>query len=644
MRQTPQRIGKYELVIPVGAGGMGEVWEAVDVGPHGFRRKVALKILKEGPSTAETKAALIWEARLGGQLSHPNVASTHELCEVDGKWLVAMELIEGATLRELLRDGGPLPGRAIVEIGIQAAAGLQHIHELREDGQPAGLVHRDVKLSNLLLNRHGVVKLVDLGIAKFGGSGPTLAAGTPGYMAPEQLNGTEDGRADLFALGVVMYTLATGRQPFGNGTRALFRVAKLPQMLKDPEFLGEVDRTAPGLGPIVRLCLEPNPNARWESAAALGRALQGILGRQPDCDTLSTLVASVRGEAGLGTRQSTAESSGRVSGGRQSAIPTPLNELVGRAAEGDTLRWQLAEGPGLVCLHGVGGMGKSRLAIAAAVDCADGYEGGVCFIDLQNARTIEEACDIVATQMGMPELHNRRIRQLGYAMAGRGETLIVLDHAEVLSGRPGSPLSRWRAYAPRATFLVVSRIRPGLPGERMVELGGLPEADGVQLFRARVNRELTDKELKRLPELVSRLDGMPLAIELAASRCRVLGIEQIWRKLTSRFQLLSGGPRDAPIRLRSVRAALDASWMRLKAWERSALEQLTSLQGGWRVEAAETALDLSAWEDAPWVVDVLGSLADHSLIQFDPETERFAMLESVRAYASELRPVSRRAG
>src|SRR5688500_10345923 len=139
-------VGRYELVRVVGRGGMGEVWEACLVGPRGFRKPVALKLLHQGPRPAD-EDALVDEARIGALLHHPNVVSVHELGVSEGRWFIAMELVRGRSVTSLLASA-PLPPSAVIEIGLQVCHGLAHVHASTPDG--AGLVHRDVKPGNVL--------------------------------------------------------------------------------------------------------------------------------------------------------------------------------------------------------------------------------------------------------------------------------------------------------------------------------------------------------------------------------------------------------------------------------------------------------------------------------------------------------------
>ena len=201
---------------------MGEVWRALDLR---LEREVALKILKDADDLR--RKALIGEAKLACQLNHPNIAHIYDAGEVDGTPFIAMELVEGRTLRALV--GRPLDGDALQDLARQAASALSHAHQ-------KGIVHRDIKPENLLLTDEGQLKILDFGIARRGAedlalgatshhmtlverTAPGYSQGTPAYMSPEQANGQAlTGQSDQFSLGVVLYELATAVHPFLRGS------------------------------------------------------------------------------------------------------------------------------------------------------------------------------------------------------------------------------------------------------------------------------------------------------------------------------------------------------------------------------------------------------------------------------------------
>jgi predicted ATPase len=612
------RIGRYELIGLLGSGGMGQVWEAVLHGPQGFRKPVALKLL-QGPPSEKRQRSLIREARVGALLSHPNVVATHELGEADGRWFVAMELVRGAPLSDL---AGLSPAAAL-EAAIQACAGLAAVHACEapvegqssaggdgstwaEEAAPRGapaLVHRDVKPSNLLVDRSGLVKVADLGIAGVAG-----VAGTPGFIAPEQLRGRPEPRSDLFALGVTLCELVTGEVPFG-------RTARPPAGEAPPELLARADAAAPGLGDVLRRCLALDPRDRHASAGDLSAALIAVRSRLPAQEPLLDHLRRARPDLEIAAPATT-----EVRGN----LPAPRDRFVGREADKAGLLAALRSDR-LVTLLGPGGMGKTRLSLEAARELAAELPGGAWFADLSEATTLDGLASIVAEALGAP-VGQDAARAVTEALRGREPLLLVLDNFEQIVEH-AAVVDRWRRANANATFLVTSRVALRLVGERTLPLGPLDTEAGVALFTARAARPPAASD--PVAELVQRLDGMPLAIELAAARTRALPVPVVLERLRDRFRMLAGGGADLPERHRSLRASLDGSWELLSDVERAALAQLSVFAGGFSLEAAEAVLDL----DGAWAVDVAGGLVDHSLVQV--EGERFRLLVSVQEYAAE---------
>lgn len=627
------RIARYRLERLLGRGGMGEVWLAELEGPQGFRRLVALKLLIAGPSEEALSSDLAREARLGGMLSHPNIAGTYELGQSDGRWYVAMEHVDGPNLDDLCRSSGKLPGRAIVEVGCQVAAALHALHSLKTQGALAGLVHRDVKPTNILIDRHGVVKLVDLGIARVAMGGASTPAGTPAFMPLEQYNGAEDHRADLFALGCVLYFLATGRRPFGKGENAMLTVARADEMLAHADFLAPVESHVPGLGRVLERCLCVDPERRWPTAEELGRVLAALVDAQATCPPLAILVEQARD----GSTSSASGSPTLVyvehSGVGDTTIPQFYDAFVGRQDELAAVREHLEAGTRLLVLTGLGGMGKTRLTLNAL--SAPRYAGKVHFVDLAAVKDAQGICAAVSVSLQIPLLRTDSVAQIGQALCTRGQIIVVLDNFEQLVDLAPETVSAWLAAAPEVSFVVTSRVRLSIRGEQLMELGALTPEAAADLFWQRAPRGLSESERADLTELLDRLDHMPLAIELAAARTRVLKVPQILSRLKARFKLLRGQRRGIPERHQSLRAVLEGSWELLTPWEQSALAQLSVFSGGWTLEAAEAVVDLTQWDDAPWAFDAIASLMDNSLVRLDRDGERFAMLVSVREFAAD---------
>jgi serine/threonine protein kinase/tetratricopeptide (TPR) repeat protein len=279
---TGTRLGNYEIVAPLGAGGMGEVYRARDTR---LGREVALKLLPaEVSSDAERLARFEREARTVAGLTHPNIVVLYTMEHEDGARFITMELVEGVSLdREVTAEG--LPATRVVEMGIALADALTAAHE-------RGVIHRDLKPANVMLGRDGRVKVLDFGLAKLAGTpaDPSLSRaatmpspvsalgsvlGTVPYMAPEQIRGEPvDARTDLFALGIVLYELAAGRRPFAGATAADTTSA----ILRDaPAPLARVRADLPGdLERIVSRCLEKNPRERFQTALDVANELRAL--------------------------------------------------------------------------------------------------------------------------------------------------------------------------------------------------------------------------------------------------------------------------------------------------------------------------------------------------------------------------------
>ena len=286
LADLPASFGRHELLSILGEGGMARVFRARMVGPSGFRKQIALKVIHRvvADQGDSLRLALTHEARLGGMLHHPNVVDTYDFGEEEGQPWIALELVDGLTLDDLLARVGRVPPSLAVEIGLQICAGLEHAHTLEDEGRPAGLVHRDLKPSNVIVSRQGLAKVMDFGIAKAAHlSGNTTATGmtkgTPAFMSPEQMAAEElDHRSDLFALGSVLYELVTGRRLFDADTvmavmMSIFRVDDTLQASRKLEVLDEVH---PGLRVAIEGCLQKEPDDRPAGAREVITALRRV--------------------------------------------------------------------------------------------------------------------------------------------------------------------------------------------------------------------------------------------------------------------------------------------------------------------------------------------------------------------------------
>lgn len=273
----PERIGKYDVLAPLGEGGMAVVWRGFD---PVIRRPVALKVLAKSDLLAAGDTSLLErfrrEAQAAGNLQHPNIVAIYEYGEDDERAFIAMELIEGQTLQDHLRGGWPPEATTLPQV-------LEQMLEALDFSHSRNVIHRDIKPGNVLISDMGVAKISDFGIARIERSNVTLAGevlGTPFYMSPEQFNGQPaDERSDIYAAGVIVYEVLTGQRPFdGRGGRLLKQV--LEELPAAPSSL-QPDLPVAGDAVILK-ALEKDPAVRYQSVHEFVEALHTVFPKKPD--------------------------------------------------------------------------------------------------------------------------------------------------------------------------------------------------------------------------------------------------------------------------------------------------------------------------------------------------------------------------
>lgn len=638
---------RYLIEAFVARGGMGEVYRARDL-----KLDVPLALKTIRPEIASHPASLRrfkQEVLLARSVTHPNVCRIFDIGEdvTRGVSFLTMEFLPGETLASRILTSGALPRSTCLPLVRQMADALDAAHR-------AGVVHRDFKSPNVMLvpSDHGErVVITDFGlamtVARESGVNPAASSmpglmkmsdlttgwadaatqaielsdstpladeqahvidrvGTPAYMSPEQVRGEPLGPAsDLYAFGVVLFEMCTGQLPFRGATPIETARAHLTTPPPHPATLVALDET---WAQTILTLLAKEPSKRYATAHDAVLALEG------------------RGNGKAVARHSLPAERDAFVGRRQ-----PL-ETLARHLEGDRSE--------LVTLLGPGGTGKTRLAQKYGWTSLSHWPGGVWFCDLREARSVDGIALAVATALNVSLGREDPVVQLGHAIAGRGRTLVILDNFEQVASHAEATLGRWQARAEKASFLVTSRERLQLESEILLEVEPLdPDTESLELFeeRARAHRpgfRITAENKGTVTQIVRLLEGLPLAIELAASRLRMLSLDQLRARLRDGFSVLSG-----PVRGRhgTLRATLDWSWALLTPWEQSAVAQASVFQGGFRLEAAEAVIDLSAHRDAPQVLDVIQSLVDKSWLRARvvEQTPRFLMYATLQEYASE---------
>ena len=275
-------LAQYRVTAAIGSGGMGEVYRATDTK---LGRDVAIKVLSAATaSDPDRRHRFEQEARAASALNHPNILTVYDIGEADGIVYIAMELVDGKTLRELVASGEPLPTKKLLDLAVQIGDGLAKAHS-------AGIVHRDLKPENVMVSKDGFAKILDFGLAKLTeaaqqdgsvlptavapGTTPGTVMGTVGYMSPEQASGQPvDFRSDQFTLGSILYEMATGRRAFARKTGAETLVAIIRE---EPEPMTQAAPKAPApVRWIVERCLAKDPEERYASTKDLARDLKSV--------------------------------------------------------------------------------------------------------------------------------------------------------------------------------------------------------------------------------------------------------------------------------------------------------------------------------------------------------------------------------
>ncbi|MCA9728347.1 MAG: protein kinase [Candidatus Eisenbacteria bacterium] len=635
--------GSVEIVEKIGSGGFATVYRALD---PVLDLEVALKLLHRRGTKAS--AEILEEGRRLARVRHPNVVRVFGVEEHAGRIGLRMELIRGRSLDRLVREDGAFGSIEATRIGLDVCRALAAVHG-------AGLVHRDVKAQNVVRDEDDRIVLMDLGAGSESaesGSDAVSGRGTPLYLAPEILDGgSATTTTDQYALGVLLFFLVSGRFPVEaetlNELRSVHRAARRTSLRAIQESLPE---------PFVRVverASHSDPRHRFASINEMARALA----------------------AALSAPDGWAEDREPAAGDRSPVgnLPPSFTRFVGRRGDLEALGARLREHR-LVTLVGPGGCGKTRMALEMAGNLREGFEDGAWFVSLAPVRDDHDVDRILGTIFGVDEIAGERLLD-GVVRALRSRVaLVVMDNCEHLSTAVARVVSELLGQTRSLRFVVTSRVALGLSGEaihpvrpllvRDLDDGGpgseptgfdsaspdsIDEAalqriarnEAVQLFLDRVaaaDRTVTldATNARAIARICRHVDGLPLALELAAAQVRSIPIAALAERLRERIDLLQSTGAVEPAHHRTLDSSIAWSHALLSPECRRALSCLSVFAGGWTLEAAEAVLPEATALPERAVLGIMTELVGSSLVHLggtEASEHRYDMLDTVRRFA-----------
>ena len=630
----------FEDAQEIGRGGFGVVYRCTQAA---LDRTVAVKVLT-ADLDEENRARFLREQRAAGRLTgHPNIVNVlHADVTGNGRPFIVMPYHAEGSLDERIRRHGPLPLDEALRLGVKMAGALAAAHRL-------GILHRDVKPGNILITDYGEPALTDFGIAHIAGGFETTAGvvtGSPAFTAPEVVAGESPSpAADVYGLGATLFAAFTGHAAFERRSGEQL-VAQFLRITSEPVPNPREHGISEGVSAVIERAMSSEAGAR-PSAVELGRQLRESQlhhGFPVDEMAMHTEPAAVQGGASVRPSWSPADS------GRTGGLPLELTSFVDRRTE-LAQATNLLSTSRLVTLTGIGGVGKTRLALRAAAKAQRNFSDGVTLVELAELLDDSLFSGVVAAALGLRDQSARPSHEVLVEFLTRREVLLVLDNCEQVVAAAAKLAEILLRVCPRLRILATSREPLGIGGETALLIPplpvpdpdhlpkGLPRNDAVTLFAERgaavvPGFELTEENKVTIARICQRLDGLPLPIELAAARLRAMTPDQILQRLTDRYLLLTRGSRDAPSRQQTLRMCIDWSYDLCTPAEQRMWAQLSVFAGSFELEAAEQVCD---GDDVDDLLDTVTFLVDKSILTREESGSavRFRMLETVRAYGRE---------
>jgi predicted ATPase/DNA-binding CsgD family transcriptional regulator len=636
-----QQLGNYRLTHFLGRGNFSEVY----LGEHiHLNTQAAIKVLREQLANHDMMGFLT-EARTIAHLRHPHIIQVLDFGVKDTTPFLVMDYAPGGNLRRLFPKGTKLSLDIVVTYAIQLAGALQYAHDKK-------LIHRDIKPENMLLGHNKEILLSDFGIAIMVQTShfqhPQDVAGSIAYMAPEQIQAHPIPASDQYALGIVVYEWLSGERPF-NGTSTEIAIK---HALTPPPSLREKDLTIPpDVEHVVLKAIAKEPGERFTSVQAFAIALEEACKAESSGRTLFVSSSDTPIESMVDNEMRSDHLNARTHN-----LPRQLTPLIGRNQEIQAVCTLLRQPEvRLLTLSGTGGVGKTRLGLEVATELLDDFTDGTYFVPLAAISDSELIIPTIAKALGVQEVGERPILDLLYVYLQDKRLLLLLDNFEQVL--PAAPrLADLLSICPQLKILVTSRAVLRIRGERefpvpplaLPNLTDLPRSEAlaqyaaVALFLQRAQAispgfQMTPANTRTVAEICVRLDGLPLAIELAAARVKLLTPQALLARLGHPLQVLTSGARDVPARQQTLRNMLAWSYDLLDVEEQRLFRRLSVFAGGCTLEAVE-GLSTTLGEMPAPVLDKVASLLDKSLLrqlEQGAEEQRLLMLATIREYGLE---------
>jgi serine/threonine protein kinase len=614
---------RYQIIEAVGAGGMGTVYKGRDTTTQ---QLVAIKHLKPDLTSPELIERFKREGDALRELNHPNIVKVLDTVEADKQHYLIIEYLAGGDLAELLKKE-PLSVKQTVKLALEIADALTRAHHLN-------IIHRDLKPANVLIADDGTPRLSDFGIAHIAKKQRVTASdvliGTVDYLAPETIEGRAiDNRTDIWAFGVMLFEMLTGKRPFQGESVAQTLMGILTEPVPDLESLRP--DIPLGLADLIYRMLEKDPQQRIPSVRVVGAELEALL--QENRTTPVTPVHHFQPQRTAATTPV------------HHNLPMQLTTFIGRKNELAELAQLLQKDDvRLVTIAAQGGMGKSRLALESARQQLNIFAEGVYLIELaplsEVGSIVQALIDAVRCPYA-PDEKRSRTQQLIEFLADK-QMLLVLDNFEHLMAGAGIVTEILIATA-QVRIIVTSRQRLSQSNEHIIQLEAMPypdwetpadamKYDAFQLFlqsarRIRPDFELTADNLDYVTRICQGVQGLPLGIVLAASWLSLLSPQEIVSEMHKSFDFLETEMTDVPARQRSMRQVFEYSWQLMTEKEQQILMALSVFRGGFTREAAAAVCQAG-------LRDLMG-LMNKSLINRDAVSGRYSIHELLRQYAAE---------